>query len=420
MREPSMPSLPLLRAFNAVAETNSMTKAASVLHRTQPALTISVGKLERQLGVTLLERGRSGAHLTAAGALLAHRTRRMLNRLDEALVEVSGGPVGGDWPDRITDVQMRSIAALADHGTIEQSADRIGVTPGSLRRTIQLLERLVGKTLVQANAHGIGPSKLGAELARRTKLALSEITAAIEEIEIARGRIRSRIAIGVVPLSATRLLTLAINGFLAEYPDASIAIAHGGYEPLLDDLRSARIDMLYGVLRLPSGTTDVKEEPLFFDPYVIAVRTGHPLTRLRRLNLEVLASYDWIAPKPGTPRRQNLQRMFEDCAWQPKVAIETSSLDVQRSLLRSSDRVTLLTRHEMEAEAASSGLAALQFTPRVIRGHDGVATRTDWHPTPVQSRFLELLRIHCCTPSGLRAPAAAMRHASAGDDRTSA
>ncbi len=416
MREPSMPSLPLLRAFNAVAEHKSITKAAASLHRTQPALTISIGKLERLLGVSLVERGRSGARLTSAGILLSRRMRRMLDRLDAALAEIAAIPDGVSWAKRITDVQARSIAALADCDTIEQSAVEIGVTAVSLRRTIQSIERLVGKSLVQPVARGIGPSKLGAQLARRMKLALGEIAAAIEEIEIARGRIRSRIAIGVVPLSATRLLTLAINDLLVEYPDASVAIAHGSYEPLLDDLRAARIDMLYGVLRLPSWNDDVKEEPLFFDPYVIAVRKNHPLTKLRRLTLNALARFDWIAPKLGTPRRQNLQRMFEDCSWQPKIAIETSSLEVQRSFLLSSDRVTLLTRREMEAEAATSGLVALSFAPRVMRGHDGVATRIDWLPTPVQARFLELLRVHCRDHSGLRNIAPEPRSAAAPDN----
>jgi hypothetical protein len=30
-----------------------------------------------------------------------------------------------------------------------------------------------------------------------------------------------------------------------------------------------------------------------------------------------------------------------------------------------------------------------------VRGYDGIAVRKDWQPTPVQARFLELLRIRC-------------------------
>ncbi len=396
---PALPSLPLLRAFHSVASHQSLTRAASALRRSQPALTISIAKLERQLDVSLLDRGRSGAHVTQAGAILLRRTQRMLDRLEAAFAHLDSTAGAARWQDRISDAQARCVASLADHHTIERSAEALGITAASLRRTAQSLEQLVGRTLLQPIAHGLGTSRLGSEVARRTKLALGEIAAGIDEIEIARGRFRSRIAIGVVPLSATRLVAMAINDLLQEFPAASVSIAHGPYEPLLDDLLSARIDLLYGVLRLPAGHSEVKQEPLFFDPYVIAVRRGHPLTKCRQLLLDDLARYDWIAPRIGTPRRQNLQLMFEACSRSPKVAIETSSLNVQRALLISSDRVMLLTRHEMDQEAAIGDLVSLSFVPPVVRGHDGIATRIDWHPTPVQARFLEFLRTRCRQPS---------------------
>jgi hypothetical protein len=43
--------------------------------------------------------------------------------------------------------------------------------------------------------------------------------------------------------------------------------------------------------------------------------------------------------------------MFERAASSPRIAVET--LHVQRTLLTSSDRITLLTRQEMEQEASS-------------------------------------------------------------------
>ena len=180
----------------------------------------------------------------------------------------------------------------------------------------------------------------------------------------------------------------------SEYPEATIVIEHGSYDEILDDLRSGRIDMLYGVLRLPAWVHDATEEPLFENPYVIAVGRDHPLTRVKRLSLEHLARHDWIASKPGTPRRRCLQRMFERAACSPRIAVETSSLHVQRALLTSSDRITLLTRQEMEQEASLGSLVTLPYLPPKTRAQDGLATRSDWQPTAIQARFLELLRLH--------------------------
>jgi hypothetical protein len=53
-----------------------------------------------------------------------------------------------------------------------------------------------------------------------------------------------------------------------------------------------------------------------------------------------------------------------------------------------------LTRQEMEQEASLGSLVTLPFLPPKTRAQDGLATRCDWQPTPIQARFLELLRLH--------------------------
>jgi LysR family transcriptional regulator, regulator for genes of the gallate degradation pathway len=395
MRQSPIPSLALLRMFHAVARLASLTKAADLLKRSQPAVTFAISKLERQVGTVLLERGRSGARLTPDGEILARRAARMLDGLDEALREAGSVPPAGlRWSTTITDAHARCMSALADNPVIERAAEILGIFPASLRRTAQSLQRGIGRPIIQGTANGLGLSKIGAGLARRIKLALREIEDAIDEIDIAHGRARSRIAIGVVPMCASPFLSRAVNDLLSEYPEARIVIEHGSYDELLDDLRSGRIDMLYGVLRLPAWVHDAKEEPLFENPYVIAVGRDHPLTGLKRLSLEHLAQHDWIAPKPGTPRRRCLQQMFEHAACSPRIAVETSSLHVQRALLTSSDRITLLTRQEMEQEASLGFLVTLPFFPPKTRAPDGLVTRSDWQPTALQARFLELLRLH--------------------------
>jgi LysR family transcriptional regulator of gallate degradation len=390
----AIPSLVLLRTFHAVAQLASLTKASDLLKRSQPAVTFAISKLERQIGTALLERGRSGARLTADGELLERRAARMLDRLDEALREAGSVPMGLRWSSSITDAQARCMSALADNPVIERAAEILGISPASLRRTAQSLQRGLGRPVIRSTADGFALSKMGAGLARRIKLALREIEDAIDEIDIAHGRARSRIAIGVVPMCASPFLSRAVNDLLSEYPEATIVIEHGSYDEILDDLRSGRIDMLYGVLRLPAWVHDATEEPLFENPYVIAVGRDHPLMRVKRLSLEHLARHDWIASKPGTPRRRCLQQMFERAACSPRIVVETSSLHVQRALLTSSDRITLLTRQEMEQEASLGSLVTLPFSPPKTRAQDGLATRSDWQPTAIQTRFLELLRLH--------------------------
>jgi LysR family transcriptional regulator, benzoate and cis,cis-muconate-responsive activator of ben and cat genes len=64
-----------LRYFIAVAEELNFTRAAMRLGMTQPPLSAAIGKLERKLGVTLLERTSRRVTLTPAGAVLLEQGR---------------------------------------------------------------------------------------------------------------------------------------------------------------------------------------------------------------------------------------------------------------------------------------------------------------------------------------------------------
>ncbi len=64
-----------LRAFVAVAEERSFTKAARRLHLSQPPLSRHIRQLEQELGVALFRRHRDGAELTAEGRLLLDKAR---------------------------------------------------------------------------------------------------------------------------------------------------------------------------------------------------------------------------------------------------------------------------------------------------------------------------------------------------------
>jgi DNA-binding transcriptional LysR family regulator len=59
-----------LRSFAAVAATGHLTRAAEILHVSQPALSAQIKALEDELGVVLFERGPAGMTLTAAGKRL--------------------------------------------------------------------------------------------------------------------------------------------------------------------------------------------------------------------------------------------------------------------------------------------------------------------------------------------------------------
>jgi DNA-binding transcriptional LysR family regulator len=77
-----------LATLRAVVEAGSFTAAARALHLTQPAVSRQIALLERQLGATLLTRGRGQLELTPAGEVLLGHTCAVLDRLTLAEAQV--------------------------------------------------------------------------------------------------------------------------------------------------------------------------------------------------------------------------------------------------------------------------------------------------------------------------------------------
>jgi DNA-binding transcriptional LysR family regulator len=99
-----------LKYFEVIAEEGNLGRAAERLHRTQPALTKCIDRLEEDLGARLFEKDGRGMRLTAAGEVLVRRTRQMAIMVEETAREMqdyAGGLQGK--------VRIGCLPTLAEH-----------------------------------------------------------------------------------------------------------------------------------------------------------------------------------------------------------------------------------------------------------------------------------------------------------------
>jgi len=82
-----------LQVFLTVAREGSFSRAAERLYRTQPAVSLTIRKLEDGLGQPLFVRGARPVRMTDAGTLLRDYAERLINLRDEVkkgLSELTG------------------------------------------------------------------------------------------------------------------------------------------------------------------------------------------------------------------------------------------------------------------------------------------------------------------------------------------
>ncbi|WP_374597057.1 LysR substrate-binding domain-containing protein [Brevundimonas sp.] len=117
----------LLRAFVTVVDTGSFTRAASLLGRSQPAVSLQLRRLEDQLRSPLLDRTGRQMTVTTEGATLLPQARRLVRLNDEILSTLGDGDLEGEVrfgaPEDIATIHLPAIlgAFARNHPRIKLS-----------------------------------------------------------------------------------------------------------------------------------------------------------------------------------------------------------------------------------------------------------------------------------------------------------
>lgn len=401
---PAKPNLRHLALFDEVVRRGSVSAAARASHLTQPAVTQAIAHIESALGARLLQRSHAGLVLTGVGNAAARRVERALQMLREALLAVrvrTANTAAADVLSGITSTQLDALVAVVEEGAFARAARRAGRPRAAVHRAARQLERSLGTQLFEVTSFGVRPTREAEKLALRTRLAFAEIVQAQAEVAAARGAGSGSTTIGAMPLARSALLARAVLEFALVRPEHGISILDGPYESMLGALRRGLADVLVGALRDPIPSEDIVQEHLFDDPLAIVVGAQHALARGGTPTLAALARFPWIAPRRESPLRRHFEALMSRLDLTRTVApIECNSLVAARSLLIASDRVMLLSEHQVQHELTTGQLVALPHPFGPVTRSIGLTVRRDWRPTEVQALLVEGLRRHARAAAG--------------------
>ncbi|WP_309083014.1 LysR family transcriptional regulator [Chelativorans sp.] len=400
----SYPNLRHIRLFDAAVVLGSLSRAAEAVHISQPAASQAISKLEALFGGLLLNRQGAGVFPTERGAILARRARRSLELLREASVSLArqsriGKGLAADLLEvHATIAQLRALAAFADAGSFLAAARLLGQAEPSVQRAARQLERVGAVPLFDGAYRSLRLTPSGAMLASRAHLILRELDSAREEVREYEGLFDGRVVIGTLPLVRTRIIPAAVAKLCSLRPQASVEILDGDYDSLAGALLTGKIDLLVGALRRQTVEKGLVQETLFSDGVSIIARADHPLLAKRRITHRDLADYPWVLPREGTPTRAIFNALAEQfpAEWRSKGTIVTGSLVAIRGILLQTDRLTILSRQQIEYDERAGLLSVVSFALPHSERPIGMTRRSNWEPTALQRDFIEALREASC------------------------
>lgn len=392
-----IPNIRHLRVFLEVVDNKSISRASEKVFLSQPAITQAITKLEKQLVTKLFQRRSDGMYVSESGEIYASRVRRALDMINEGVKNALrlGGGKGQAFKlaQMLKTTQLRALIAVAEAQNFSMAGRNLGISQSALHRAARELEDLLGVVLYEKTSIGISTSKAARALSMSSKLAFSEIRQGRDEVNALHHRDVGEIVIGSMPLARTSLLPKAIIQFCDQYPDFRIKVNDGPYDDLLYHLRHGDIDLLVGALRFPPPSDDVLQKELFSSPVAIIARADHPLCAAQKLDPKQLAECEWVVPRRGTPTRAIFESTFKEAGIPiPNRLVETSSQILVRSLLIDSDRLTIISEHQVQHELSLGLLRTVPYDLPHSSRPIGLTYRRSWKPTNTQLSLIKQLQ----------------------------
>jgi DNA-binding transcriptional LysR family regulator len=284
--------------------------------------------------------------------------------------------------------QLQAFVAVADKGSFRAAADQIHLSAPALSRRIERLEELLGARLFQRSTRAVRLTRVGQAFLERARAALDDLESAVLGINEMSARHAGRVAIACPPTAAVTLMPHAIHSFAKSMPQVRIRLIDEGMNEVAASVASGEADLALG-FAAPSDQ-GLKFEPLWRDPYVLAIRRDHPLARKRALKLADTTGLPWLSVARTSRNRQVLDDYFTPSGRSPQAWLEVSHVATLLAMVEAGLGIGIVP--SMAIPPRHAALTAVKLADVKLHRHIGLLTLEGRRLAPVAERFHDHLK----------------------------
>ena len=259
---------------------------------------------------------------------------------------------------------LRYLVAVADTGHFGKAAARCFVSQPTLSAQLRKLEEYLGVDLVERQPRQALLTPAGPEVVARARLI---VAASDEVVEIARSHrdpLAGQLRVAFLPTIGPYLLPTVAPRLHKALPRLELMLHEHQTEPMLERLRTGELDM--GVLALPVDLDGLHSEPLYDEPFMVAMPASHALAARKQLRAEDLRGATLLLLEEGHCLRDQALEVCGRVPVREKQDFRGTSLETLRQMVAAEAGITLLPELATRgAYAQSRGVAVRPFAKPV-------------------------------------------------------
>ena len=235
---------------------------------------------------------------------------------------------------------LKYLVALADHKHFGRAAAASFVSQPTLSTQIRKLEEELGVALVERAPRKVMLTPAGRDVADRARRIVADIEQMREAARRSQDPEAGTVRLGIFPTLGPHLLPHVVPGIRARFPQLELLLVEEKSDLLLAQLRDGRLDA--SLLALPVHDEQLHVEPLFDEPFVLAVPGAHPLAARESLLLHELADQRLLLLEDGHCLRDQALDVCHLSGASEKSGFRATSLETLRQMVAANVGVTLL------------------------------------------------------------------------------
>lgn len=236
---------------------------------------------------------------------------------------------------------LRYLVALADHKHFGRAATASFVSQPTLSTQIRKLEDELGVALVERAPRRVMLTPVGREIAERARKVIGDVAQMSEIARRSRDPEAGTVRLGLFPTLAPYLLPHVLPAVRKRFPRLELLLVEEKTDAILARLRDGRLDA--GILALPVHDDQLHIEPLFEEPFVLAVPRAHRLaTRDTPLSLAELDHEHLLLLEEGHCLRDQALDVCRLAGADERDGFRATSLETLRQMVAAGVGITLL------------------------------------------------------------------------------
>jgi LysR family transcriptional regulator, hydrogen peroxide-inducible genes activator len=249
--------------------------------------------------------------------------------------------------------QLQYVVALDTFRNFVKAAEHSHVTQPTLTMQVKKLEEEIGTIIFNRNKIPLEPTRLGEKFVEKARKVLFEAHQLKELVKTEREEISGNYKLGVIPTIAPYLLPLFLKSFVEKFPGAHFTLEEMQSEEMISRLKKEKLDV--GILATPLGEKDLREIPMYYEPFLVYVSEDHFLFTAKEIDEGQLVNEGlWLLNQGHCFRNQTLKICKNNMGnTNSSFSYESGSIEALKNMVKSNMGYTLVPElsvlHELDS-----------------------------------------------------------------------